>query len=318
MRQWALFGAGLAVLAAGCGGAETAEQQRVVEDQTLVIALPSQPENLNPIAADSVYEGNQKFFNGLLRYAKDLTPAAGPRGGAADPQRRRPEGHGQAAHRRPFPRRHAADRGGRRVHLQRGARPGLGVAAGLAAGLAEVGPRGRSPRPSSSRSTAPTRRSSTSSRSASSRRTRCEGQDLKTTAFNRRPIGTGPYVIKEFKPGGRIVMEANPDYFRGAPKIKRVVLTAVPDENARVALLEKGAIDAAGHRPQARRPRARERSVQRARGPRRRTRARSRCPRATRCCATRPCAARCRSRSTASGSSKARWPARASPPTGRS
>ena len=74
MRQWALFGAGLAVLAAGCGGAETAKQQRVVEDQTLVIALPSQPENLNPIAADSVYEGNQKFFNGLLRYAKDLTP----------------------------------------------------------------------------------------------------------------------------------------------------------------------------------------------------------------------------------------------------
>jgi peptide/nickel transport system substrate-binding protein len=42
------------------------------------------------------------------------------------------------------------------------------------------------------------------------------------------------------------VMKANPDYFRGAPKIKRVVMTAVPDENARIALLEKGAIDAAG------------------------------------------------------------------------
>ena len=53
-------------------------------------------------------------------------------------------------------------------------------------------------------------------------------------------------MIKEFQPGGRIVMEANRDYFRGAPKIKRIVLTAVPDENARVALLEKGTIDAAG------------------------------------------------------------------------
>ena len=52
-----------------------------------MIALPSQPENLNPIAADNVYEGNQKFFNGLLRYAKDLTPRAGPRRGAAGAQR---------------------------------------------------------------------------------------------------------------------------------------------------------------------------------------------------------------------------------------
>lgn len=38
-----------------------------------MIALPSQPENLNPILADNVYEGNPKFFNGLLRYAKDLS-----------------------------------------------------------------------------------------------------------------------------------------------------------------------------------------------------------------------------------------------------
>jgi len=41
-------------------------------------------------------------------------------------------------------------------------------------------------------------------------------------------------------------MEANGNYFRGAPKIKRIVLTSVEDENARVALLEKGTIDAAG------------------------------------------------------------------------
>ena len=55
MRRGVL--AGIAVLAiAGCGGGETAK--RAVEDQTLVIALPTQPENLNPIAADNVYEGN--------------------------------------------------------------------------------------------------------------------------------------------------------------------------------------------------------------------------------------------------------------------
>ena len=53
-------------------------------------------------------------------------------------------------------------------------------------------------------------------------------------------------MLKEFEPGGRIVMQANADYFRGPPKIKRIVMTAVEDENARVALLEKGTVDAAG------------------------------------------------------------------------
>ena len=93
-----------------------------------------------------------------------------------------------------------------------------------------------------------------------------EGKDIKNAAFNRKPVGTGPYVIKEFTPGGRIVMEANQDYFRGAPKIKRVVLTAVRDENARVALLEKGDDRRRRHRAQARRRRAQERPLQRARG----------------------------------------------------
>src|SRR5688572_8175019 len=76
MRIRALAGAASAVLVlvTGCGGGADDAGKRSVEDGTLVIALPSQPESLNPIAADSVYEGNQKFFNGLLRYAKDLTP----------------------------------------------------------------------------------------------------------------------------------------------------------------------------------------------------------------------------------------------------
>src|SRR5688572_5923325 len=77
MRTRALLGSVSAalVLLAGCGGGGTeGAAKRSVEDGTRVIALPSQPESLNPIAADTVYDGNQKFFNGLLRYAKDLTP----------------------------------------------------------------------------------------------------------------------------------------------------------------------------------------------------------------------------------------------------
>ena len=95
-----------------------------------MVALPRQPENLNPIAADNVYEGNQTFFNGLLRYAKDLSPQ--PDLAAALPTR---SADGRRVtvklrDRRPLPRRHAADGEGRRVHLQRDPRQGLGLAAG--------------------------------------------------------------------------------------------------------------------------------------------------------------------------------------------
>jgi peptide/nickel transport system substrate-binding protein len=75
MRIRTSVGTGLLVAVvgvAGCGGSEPAT--RSVEDGTLVIALPSQPENLNPIASDNIYEDNLKFFNGLLRYARDLSP----------------------------------------------------------------------------------------------------------------------------------------------------------------------------------------------------------------------------------------------------
>ena len=39
-----------------------------------------------------------------------------------------------------------------------------------------------------------------------------KGQDLNTTEFNRKPIGTGPFKFVEWKRGERIVLEANPDY----------------------------------------------------------------------------------------------------------
>ena len=44
-----------------------------------------------------------------------------------------------------------------------------------------------------------------------------KGQDLNTTEFNRKPIGTGPFKFVEWKRGERIVLEANPDYHGGRP-----------------------------------------------------------------------------------------------------
>lgn len=58
------------------------------------------------------------------------------------------------------------------------------------------------------------------------------GQTPQTT------IGTGPYVLKEYKPGETCVLEANPNYFIGAPDIKKVSLKTIESSNAAVIELQ--------------------------------------------------------------------------------
>lgn len=43
-------------------------------------------------------------------------------------------------------------------------------------------------------------------------------------------IGTGPYKLKKWAHGEKIELEANPDYFDGAPKIQRYVYRIIPDQ----------------------------------------------------------------------------------------
>lgn len=42
--------------------------------------------------------------------------------------------------------------------------------------------------------------------------------------FNRHPIGSGPFAVAEFTAAGRVVEEANPDYFGGAPRLDRLII----------------------------------------------------------------------------------------------
>ena len=50
-------------------------------------------------------------------------------------------------------------------------------------------------------------------------------------AFVQKPIGTGPYQYRETTANGEIVLEANPHYFKGAPKIARFVAKPFADQN---------------------------------------------------------------------------------------
>jgi peptide/nickel transport system substrate-binding protein len=54
-------------------------------------------------------------------------------------------------------------------------------------------------------------------------------------------IGTGPFVLKSYEKGVRVVFDRNPDYFvKGLPYLDGVVLDVVPDAAARLALLRAG------------------------------------------------------------------------------
>ncbi len=51
------------------------------------------------------------------------------------------------------------------------------------------------------------------------------------------PIGVGPYVLKEWVKGEKMVFEANPHFYGGTPKTKNLVISFVSPENAEAQLL---------------------------------------------------------------------------------
>lgn len=68
-------------------------------------------------------------------------------------------------------------------------------------------------------------------------------QKMGEAKYIAAPVGSGPYRFVQWQKGVRIVFEANPTYWRGAPKIKRVVFRAMPEDATRVAALQSGEAD---------------------------------------------------------------------------
>ena len=62
-------------------------------------------------------------------------------------------------------------------------------------------------------------------------------------AFRRQPVGLGPYRFVRSTPGVELVLEANDQYWRKKPSIKRVVIKGVPDRSTRMAMLKTGEAD---------------------------------------------------------------------------
>jgi peptide/nickel transport system substrate-binding protein len=72
-----------------------------------------------------------------------------------------------------------------------------------------------------------------------------DGTDILKNPLNEKPVGSGPFVFKEWSRGSHVTLERNPDYWiAGRPYLERVVIRFVPDPNARIQALEAGEVDA--------------------------------------------------------------------------
>jgi len=68
-----------------------------------------------------------------------------------------------------------------------------------------------------------------------------EKEDINTSSFNRRPIGTGPFRFVEWISDEKIVLEANPKYFEGRPNLDRIVYRIIPETAlSEMEILTKG------------------------------------------------------------------------------
>jgi peptide/nickel transport system substrate-binding protein len=71
------------------------------------------------------------------------------------------------------------------------------------------------------------------------------GRDLNTANdYNRAPLGTGPYRVKEWKTGEYVLLEAVPRYWRtgAAPKIRQLLFRFLTNTTTRINLLKSGEV----------------------------------------------------------------------------
>ena len=70
------------------------------------------------------------------------------------------------------------------------------------------------------------------------------------TDITASPAGTGPYRFVSWSPGSELVLEKNPDYFKGSPKIDKIIYRPINDAGSRINELESGSVDVAFAIPQ--------------------------------------------------------------------
>ena len=68
--------------------------------------------------------------------------------------------------------------------------------------------------------------------------------------ISNKPVGSGPFMLVDWKKGEELVMKANPHYYeKGFPKTQELRLRYIPDDNARIIALQSGDVDGIDYPP---------------------------------------------------------------------
>lgn len=69
------------------------------------------------------------------------------------------------------------------------------------------------------------------------------GRDFRLSPFHRAPVGSGPFVFKEWASGSHLILTRNDSYYDEGPYLDEIVIKFVPNEQALFAQLRTGEID---------------------------------------------------------------------------
>jgi peptide/nickel transport system substrate-binding protein len=64
--------------------------------------------------------------------------------------------------------------------------------------------------------------------------------------FRNHPIGSGPFIFREWRQRDEVVLDANPDYWRGKPMVDHLVFKEFPDSQAALLALRRGEVQIMG------------------------------------------------------------------------
>ena len=66
--------------------------------------------------------------------------------------------------------------------------------------------------------------------------------NINQVPYNSKPVGIGPFRVVAWHRGDNIELEANPYYFRGQPKIKKITYRIVPSFDTLATLMQTGEV----------------------------------------------------------------------------
>lgn len=69
--------------------------------------------------------------------------------------------------------------------------------------------------------------------------------DMGNNWLNSNSAGTGPFTLRTYRPAEALIMDANPDYFAGAPELDTVIIQHIPEAATQRLLLQSGDVDMA-------------------------------------------------------------------------